>query len=105
MLEWKYTEEGLDHKNLQEITIKYHFNHIKHRYGLHDKSRKQCNTIFADKKLAIKVITDFRTISARSFRVRLGFWKYDVTLTKKQSVLTKIMNPFEEENMQHNIMF
>ena len=28
----KYIEEGLDHKNLREITIKYHSDHRKHRY-------------------------------------------------------------------------
>ena len=28
----KHIEEGLDHKNLQEITIKYHSNYRKHRY-------------------------------------------------------------------------
>ena len=28
----KHIEEGLDHKNLREITIKYHSDHRKHRY-------------------------------------------------------------------------
>ena len=28
----KYIEERLDHKNLQEITTKYHSDHRKHRY-------------------------------------------------------------------------
>ena len=30
----KYIEKGLDHKNLQEIRIKYDSDHRKHRYQL-----------------------------------------------------------------------
>ena len=54
----KHIEEGLDHKNLQEITIKYYSDHRKHRYELDNKSRKQFNRIFIDKKLAVKVIME-----------------------------------------------
>ena len=50
----KYVEEGLDHKHLREITRKCHADHRKHRYELDNKSRKQCNRIFIDEKLAIK---------------------------------------------------
>ena len=98
-------EEGLDHKNLRKITIKYHSDHRKHRYELVDEPKKQDNRIFIDEKLAIKVIVDCRSTSAYKFRTRLGFKQYDVILTKKQSVLTKIMSSFEEENMktQYNV--
>ena len=41
-----------------------------------------------------------RITSAHKFRTRLGYKQYDVILTKKQSVLTKIMGSFEGENMQ-----
>ena len=30
----KHIEEGLDHTNLREITIRYHSDHRKHRYEL-----------------------------------------------------------------------
>ena len=30
----KHIEEGLDHKDLQEITIKYHSDYREHRYEL-----------------------------------------------------------------------
>ena len=50
--------EGLDYKNLREITIKYHSNHRKHRYELDNKSRKPYNRIFIDEKLATRVIMD-----------------------------------------------
>ena len=30
----KHIQEGLDHKNLREITTKYNSNHRKHRYKL-----------------------------------------------------------------------
>ena len=43
---------------------------------------------------------DCRITSADKFRTRLGYKQYDVILTKKQSVLTKIMGSFEGENMQ-----
>ena len=41
-----------------------------------------------------------RTAAAYKFRTRLGFKQYDVILTKKQSVLTKLKSSFEGENMQ-----
>ena len=65
-----------------------------------DSIQIQFNTIFIDKKLAIKVIMDCRTTSAHKFRTRLGFKQYDDILTKEQSVLTKIMCLSEGENMQ-----
>ena len=37
----KNLKEGLDHKHLQEITIKYHSDHRKHRYELVDKPQKK----------------------------------------------------------------
>ena len=64
------------------------------------KSRKQCNRIFIDEKLAIRLIMYCRTTWAHKFRTGLGFKQYDVILTKEQSVLTKIMSLFEGENMQ-----
>ena len=95
----KHIEERLGHKNLQEITTKYS-DHRKHRYELVEEPKKQCNRIFIDKKLTVKVIMDCRTTSAQKFRTRLGFKQYDVILMKEQSVLTKIMSSFEGENMQ-----
>ena len=46
----KHIKEGLRHKNLQEITIKYHSGHRKHRYELVKEPKKQVNRIFIDKK-------------------------------------------------------
>ena len=48
----KHIEEGLDHKNLQEITIKYHSDHRKHRYELVEEPKKQANRTFIDKKIS-----------------------------------------------------
>ena len=102
----EHIEEGLDHNNLREITTKHNLNHRKHRYELVEEPRKQCNRIFVDGKLTIKVIMDGRITLAHKFIARLGFRQYDVILTKEQSVLTKIMSPFEGENMQlqYNIL-
>ena len=57
----KHIEEGLDHKKVQEITIEYDSRHRKHRYELVEEPKKQCNRIYIDEQLAIKVIMDFRT--------------------------------------------
>ena len=69
----KHVEEGLDHKNLLEFTIKYHADHRKHRYEPVEESKKQVNTIFIDGKFAIKVIMECRTTSAHKFSKILGF--------------------------------
>ena len=71
-------EEGLDHKNLREITIKFHSDHRKCRYELIEEPKKQVNRIIIDEKAAIKVSTDCRTTSAHKFRTRLGFKQCDV---------------------------
>ena len=52
----KHIEEGLDHKNLREVTTKYNSNHRKHKYELVKEPKKQVNITFIDKKLAFKVI-------------------------------------------------
>ena len=54
----KHIKEGLDHKNLGKITTKCNSNHRKHRYELIEEPAKQCNRIFLEEKLAIKVIMD-----------------------------------------------
>ena len=45
MVKKKHIEEGLDCKNLKEITIKYHSNHTNHKYELVDKPKIQCNRV------------------------------------------------------------
>ena len=56
----KHLEEGIDHTNVQEITTKYHSNHRKYRHERVEEPKKQCNKIFTNKKLAIKIIMDCR---------------------------------------------
>ena len=48
----KHIDEGLDHKDLWEITIKYHSDHRKHRYELVEGPKKEANRIFIDEKLS-----------------------------------------------------
>ena len=48
---------------------------------------------------------DCRTTLAHKFRARLGFKQYDVILTKKQSVLTKIMSYLKQKTLKHDITF
>ena len=66
----KHIEEGLDHKNLREITTKYYSDQRKHSYNLEEEPKKQSNKISVDKKFAVKVIRDYRTASAHEFRTR-----------------------------------
>ena len=80
----KYIEEGLNHKNLRGITIKYRSDHRNYRYELMEEPKEQCNRIFIDEKLPIKTIMDWRTTSAHKFRTRLEFKQYDVILKKEQ---------------------
>ena len=47
----KHIEEGLNHKNIREITIKYHSDHRKHRYDLDIKSTKTMQQICYRRKL------------------------------------------------------
>ena len=96
----KHIEEGLDHKYLWEITIKYHSNHKKDRYELVGEPKKEVNRIFIDEKLAIKVIMDCRTTYSHNFRTRLVFQQYDVILTKEQQLVTKTISSFKGEDMQ-----
>ena len=88
---------------MQQIKTKYDSDHGKHRYELVTEPKKQCNTNFKHKNLAIKVIMSCRTTSAYKLRIRLRLKRYDVFLTKEQSVLSKIMNSFEEEKNANTI--
>ena len=64
----KHIEEGLDYKNVREITIKYYSDHRKHNY---DPLKNQSNMVFIDEELAIRVIMDWRTTSAHKFRDKI----------------------------------
>ena len=48
----KKIEERLDHKSLQEITMKYHSNHTKHRYELVDEPKKTMQQDFYRRKIS-----------------------------------------------------
>ena len=89
----KNIEERLNHNNVREITTKYHSDHRKRRYELIDEPKRQCNIIFAESKLAMKVSMDYRIKSAHKFRTKFEFKQYDVISIKKKkkSVLTNIM--------------
>ena len=56
--------------------------------------------------VALTIITDFRTQITIQFRFILGFKKHDLTMTKEQSILTKIMKAFTDEKLllQHYVL-
>ena len=62
--------------------------------------KKQSNRNFTEEEIATKVIMDCRTTSVHKCRTKLRFKQYDNILIKEQSVLTKMKNSFEKENMQ-----
>ena len=94
-----------EYKNLRKITTKYYSNQRKYRYELVQEQKKQCNRIFIDEKLAVKVILDCTATSFHKLRTRLGFKQHNAILTKEQSVLTKIISLFEGENIQTQYNF
>ena len=101
----KYIEEGLDHKNLGEITTKYHSDHRKYKFALVKEPKKRCNRIFMHKKIAVKVIIDSRATSAQKFRARSRLTQNDVILTKEKSVLPKRTSSFEGKKIcKQNIL-
>ena len=51
------------------------------------------------KMKVMKVIIDCKTTEIFLFRTKLGLDEHDVMITKKKSVLRKITNAFEGENM------
>ena len=61
---------------------KISFTSRKHMFELVDKPKKECNIIFIDENLAIKVIMDCRTRSAHKFTTRVRFKQYEFNLTK-----------------------
>ena len=105
MVTWKHIEVGLDHKKLWVTTLKHLSDHKKHKYELINQPKKQCTIIFVYEKIPIKVIMDWRTISAHKFITRLGFKQY-VILAKEWSLLRKLMSSFEGKNTQkqYNIL-
>ena len=91
-----HIKEGLDHANLPVLTRKYHSNYIKHRYELLDEPKKQPNSFFSSKDLAIKIIMDCRTTESLNLEKKLGFNLLDVINTKEQTLLESIKDAFEE---------
>ena len=61
---------------------------------------------YAHEGVIIPVIMHCRVSTPKSieFRSKLEFNQYDITLTKEQSVLKSIMDAFEGENMQCNVL-
>ena len=63
--------------------------------------KKQPKRIFTNKKLAVKVIMDWRAIAAHKVRTRLGSKQYDIT--KEKSVLMIIKINLKGKKCKHNI--
>ena len=63
--------------------------------------KKQPKRIFTNKKLAVKVIMDWRAIAAHKVRKRLGSKQYDIT--KEKSVLMIIKINLKGKKCKHNI--
>ena len=78
----KSIEIIIDNDGILWLMMEYcHSDHRKHGYKLVEEPKQQCNRIFIDEKLAIKVIMDCGTTSAQKFKTTLEFKQYDVILT------------------------
>ena len=81
-------------------TVKYSSGYRKHKYELADETEKQPNRIFINQELETIEIVNCRATEAHKFRIRLRSKQHDVILTKERSVLTKIKDSSEGENME-----
>ena len=103
MTEWKAHRRRIrPHRftrNYQKTSVRPQ----KHKYELADEPKKQANWIFVKKKLALKLIVDYRATAAHKFRTRLVFNHYDVVLTKEQLMLTKWVN--WEKKCKYNMVY
>ena len=61
--------------------------------------------IYIDKGLALSIIIDYKTPKSIWFTTNLGFNQHDLVMTKKQSVLTKIMKVFSSEEILSSTLF
>ena len=61
--------------------------------------------IYIDKGLALSIIIDYKTPKSIWFTTNLGFNQLDLVMTKKQSVLTKIMKVFSSEEILSSTLF
>ena len=82
MLNERYIEEQLGHKNLQAVTNKYDKIYKKHKYELVDQPIKQPYRRFLRIDLALKIIMDCRTDESCNLKRNLGFKLHDVINTK-----------------------
>ena len=96
----KHIEEKLGHKNLPAITNRYDQVYKKHRHELVNNPKKQPNTRFLCRDLALKIIMNCRTDESCNLKKQLGFRLHDVIKTKEQTVFESIKNGFEEEDVQ-----
>ena len=94
----RHVQEQLGHKNLPALTNKYK-KYEKCRCELNE-STKQSDRRFIHIDLALKVITDCRTVESCNFKRNVGFTLHDVINTKEQLVISAIKNAFEGEDMQ-----
>ena len=51
----KHLEEGFDHKQLREITIKYYPDHRRNRYETVKEPKKQCTRAFINDQVILEI--------------------------------------------------
>ena len=94
----KHTEEQLKRANFRYTSRQYSSKLRKERQELLERLKQPCRN-FLREDLAVQLIMDSRTVSAVSFRNRLGFNQQDPIMTQEQSVLTKIRSAFSTEEI------
>ena len=108
-LKWlneKDIEKQINYSALRNITAPYPEYLRKERQGLLKDCLKQpCRRLLRE-DFGTQIIMDCRTIPVVKFRQRLGFNQYDVIMTQKQSVLTRLNKFFKTEDkiFQHYVL-
>ena len=102
----KHVEKQLKHSNLAAVTNQYDLKLKKQRQELQNCGKYQPCRRFLEEGLAVQIIMDCRTTPAVEFQARFGFSQHDPIMTQEQSILSKIVTLFAEEEiiLQHNVL-
>ena len=102
----KYIETQLGHANLPAFTLQYPPKLRKQRQELQNYGKNQPCRRYFEEGFAIQIIMDCRTTQAVYFRTRLRFNQYDPIMNQEQSILSKIVTVFADEEiiLQYHVL-
>ena len=90
---------ALDHSNIASRTQYYSSEYKRKRYEIQDCEDCQPCRMFLKEELAITIMMDTRTTKAVEFRASFKINEHNIILTKKQSIGSKIVKAWPNENI------